>query len=178
MPRKSIVLAAAATVLAATAFSTEPTRWLNVHVMEKGDKTEVRLHVPFSLVLAVVDSVRTADFRDGQVDLKIEGCSVDWPTVLRELRGSPEGDYLTVKSPDADVVVTKKGGVVAVDVTQRGAERAVVKMRLPVELLDAITVDDHSRLDLKGLLSRLDRVTTGDVLSVVSDDADVRVWVE
>jgi hypothetical protein len=177
MSRKSVVFGIASWLVAALALSAEPARWLNVHVTAEGDKTEVQLHVPFPLVLAVVDSIHTAALHDGKIELRTPECSVDWPTVLRELRSSPEGEYMTVKSADADVVLTKKAGMVTVDVDQHGAEHAVVKVRLPVELLDAFSADG-SRLDLKAMLSRLDRMTAGELVTVSSDEANVRIWVD
>jgi hypothetical protein len=178
MSRKSMFLAVATWLVATLALSAEPTRWLNVHVTAESDRTEVQLHLPFPLVLAVVDSIHTAELHDGKIELRTPGGSVDWPTVIRELRSSPEGEYMTVKSPDADVVFTKKAGLVTIDVNQHDDEHAVVKVRLPVELLDAFSVDGGNRLDLKAMLSRLDRMTTGELVTVTSDDANVRIWVD
>jgi hypothetical protein len=178
MHRKAVILAAAITLLASLALAGDGVRWLNVHVTDAKDHTEVKLHLPYALVLTVIDSVKSDRFLAGKVKLDLEGCRVDWPAVLQALKLAPEGDYLTVHENGADISFKKHAGTVAVDIAQAGDDHAVVKMRLPVALLAAVSVDDHNRLDVRALAAQLERIETGELLRVTSDDAKVTVWVE
>ncbi|MEW6338939.1 MAG: hypothetical protein ACOY3Y_14080 [Acidobacteriota bacterium] len=178
MKARSVVLAVAASLVASLALCASGTRWLNVHVQERAEGTEVSLHVPFNLVLAVVEAVRSDELSGGRLRLHVEGCEIDWPRILRELDAAPDGQYVTVKDGEADVSMSKQAGMVRIDVDERGGEHAKVKVRFPESLLAAFRVEDDGRLDIRALLVELESVPVGDLITVASDEADVRVWVE
>jgi hypothetical protein len=175
---KTVVLAVAAFLVASLALCASGTRWLNVHVQERTDGTEVSLHVPFNLVHAVVEAVHTEELSGGRLRLHVEGCEVDWPRILRELDAAPDGQYVTVKDGEADVAMSKQAGMVRVDVDERSGEHARVRIRFPESLLAAFRVEADGRIDIKALLVELEKVPVGDLITVASDEADVRVWVE
>jgi hypothetical protein len=177
MVRSKLVVAAAAGVLAAAAFATEPVRWINVDVVEHGDGTQVKVHLPMSMVLTLVDAIHTKDFSDGKVVVDVGHADLDWVAILQELQKAPEGDYVTVEEPDANVRFFKKDGVVTVDVQEKGEHGEHVLVRLQEPLLEAVRVEGD-RLDVKELLTRLADANVGDLLTVESADTNVRVWVE
>jgi predicted lipoprotein with Yx(FWY)xxD motif len=178
MRSRQIILAAAAMLAAAAALGAEPTRWLNVHVNAIEDRTEVELHLPFQLVATTLESVHGHGLEDGKVALCNTHVDVDWPAILAEVRRAPEGEYVKVRESDGNVVVTKRGGIVLVTVDETGAEATHVEVRLPEQLLDAIVVDEHDRLDLKALVGALERFGAGELVRVTAPDANVRIWVE
>jgi hypothetical protein len=177
MVKSKLVVALAAGLLAVAALAAEPVRWINVDVAEHSDDTTVKVHLPLSLVLTLIDAVHTKDFSDGKVTLHVGHADVDWVAILQELQKAPEGDYVTVEEPDANVHFSKKDGVVTVDVKEKGKDGERVLVRLQEPLLQAVRVDGD-RLDVKELLTRLVDVKVGDLLTVESADANVRVWVE
>ena len=178
MRTKILGLAAVAALAGSWAVAGEAVRWLSVNVTDRNDKTEVKVHVPFSLVLTAVDAVNTEELRDGKVSLHMDHCDVNWVAIVKELQRAPEGEYLTVEQPDAHVVMGKRDGVVTVDVQESGEHGERVKVRLLEPLLSALVVDDQNRLDVRALLAKLQEVQVGDLLRVEGGDADVRVWVE
>lgn len=178
MKTRSMVLAVVAFLVASLALCASETRWLNVHVQERTDGTEVSLHVPFNLVHAVVEAVRTDELSGGRLRLHVEGCEIDWPRILREVDAAPDGQYVTVKDGDADVAMSKQAGMVRVDVEERSGDHAKVKIRFPESLLAAFRVEADGRIDIKALLVELESAPAGDLITVASDEADVRVWVE
>lgn len=176
MTRRSLYLAVA-TVFLATVARCEQGRWLNVEVNERGDDTEVRLHLPMSMVLAVLDAVDTQELRHGKVHICTAHNDVDWQAVLRELRSAPEGEYVAIQGHEANLTARKLGGIMEMKVDEHGASGDRVNLRIPVDLLDALTIHDDSTVDIKTLVARLGD-TTGEILKVESEDADVRIWVE
>ncbi|MBP1619468.1 MAG: hypothetical protein H6Q02_235 [Acidobacteria bacterium] len=178
MRTRSIIPAAAAMLVAATAFAAEPTRWLNVQVNAVEDQTEVELHLPFALVATALESVHGHGLEGGKVSLGHCNVDIDWPAILAEVRRSPDGLAVKVKETDGSVVVTKQGGIVLVTADEVDGELAHVEVRLPEQLLDAFVVDENDRLDLKALVGALERFGTGELVRVTAPDANVRIWVE
>lgn len=177
MMKRSLTFAAALMLAASVAWADEQVRWLNVHVSDHSDATEVKLHLPFSMVLTLIDAVQTDELRNGKVHIDIDEADVDWVAIVEELKRSPEGEFITVEDREAHVVVSKKAGLVSIDVEERGPGGEKVKIRLQEPLLAAFSIDVDNRLDLKALLASLESVG-GELLTVESDDANVRVWVE
>jgi len=177
MNRKALAIAAAAILTAGAAWTAEPVRWFNVHVSDRSDATEVKLHLPFSMVLTLVDAVQTEQLRHGKVSLHIDDVDVDWVAIVEELKVAPEGEFVTVEAPDGRVRFNKRAGLVSIDVEEGGEHGEKVLITLQEPLLAAFSVDVENRLDLRALLAGLEKVN-GELLTVHGDDADVRVWVE
>jgi hypothetical protein len=175
MRRRTMVLAGVM-VLSASMGWCETTRWLNVVVNEPAKDTEVKLHLPLPLVTAVLASVDSEGLRHGRVKVCTDTHDVDWQAVLAAVRTAPEGQYVTVKDPEVDVRVRKVQGRIEVEVDERGEGGDHVRLRLPLELIDALKFEDDS-LDVAGFVSRLG-ASTGELLLLESRDADVRIWVE
>jgi len=176
---KKILSLTAALVLAAGAlFAGEPTHWLNVHVNSTEDHAKVEVRLPMNLVLTVLDAVKTDQIRAGKIRLDLPNAQLDWPKLLKAIQDAPDAQFVTVKSDDADVVVSKKAGTVLIQVQEKTDDQAHVEVQVPANLLNALTVDDENRLDLKALIASLQATSIGDIVRVTAPDADVRVWVD
>lgn len=178
MLRKSFLIVALAILTFSFAFSEEKVRWINVHVSEPGEETDVKIHLPFSLVSAAVQSVKTEDFDQGKVKLHLEDTEVDIVSLLREIKKAPDGEYVKVKDKDADVVITKKLGTIYIDVAEKSGENAKVKVKVPASILDAVRIDEDNQLDVAAMLSALEEVVEGDLVTVDADGTSVRIWIE
>ena len=176
--KRTLVLVITGLLLAASAMAEEPMRWLNVNVQEHGDQTTVKVRVPINLVRTVMSAVKTDDFDAGVVRLDMDDAQVDWPKLLEAIKTAPDGDFVTVEAPDAHVEISKKAGTIHIRVTEKEDEKAHVNVTLPADLIAALTVDEQNRLDLRPILDRLAELPTGDLVTVQSSDADVRVWIE
>ena len=176
--KRRVALVITGLLLAATAMAGEPMRWLNVNVQEHGDKTTVKVRVPISLVRSVMSAVKTKDFDAGVVTLDAEDAEVDWAKLLEAIKSAPDGDFVTVEAPDAHVAISKKGGTIHIHVTQKDDEKAHVNVTVPADLIAALSVDEQNRLDLRPILDRLAELPTGNLVTVESSEADVRVWIE
>ena len=170
-------LAAAALLIAGTVAAETSGRWVNVTVNEPASGTKVEVHLPLELVLTVLDGVDVEHFRAGKVELDTD-VDVDWPKLLAAVKDAPDGQYVTVEDPEADVQVSKRGGTVLVHVTGKGAEAENIDVKVPAELLAALSVDDQNRIDVKALVASLAALPNGDLVTMTSTEANVRVWIE
>jgi hypothetical protein len=180
MKRMTTALIAMALLVAAPLAADDSTRWLNVHVTEHEDGANIEVHLPLSLVLSVIRSVNVENFNAGKVDIELdEDVDIDWPEVFRAIKDAPDGDFVKVDAEDATVVVTKAGGTITVDVDAvDDDEQAKVNVTLPASFIDAIQVDEDNRIDVAAILESFSDFPDGDLVTVTSPDADVRVWVE
>ncbi len=177
--RSKVLLAAGTSILAAgMLLAATPQRWFNVDVTEHDEGTEVHLHLPVALVQTVLGAVDTGSIRHGDLHVDCGDVHVDWPAVMKELRAAPEGQYVTVKGRDGNVVMSKAGGLVRIDVRERHGDEEQVEVTLPATLLDAFGIDDEGRIDLKALAAGLGSPGPGDLVRVKSKDASVRIWME
>lgn len=177
MARKYFFIFILIAALAGSAGATEG-RWLNVHVTEAEDNTTVKVHLPLSLVLTVIEGINVEGFEAGKVELHIDDMEIDWPTMLASLKDAPVGEYVTVQSDEADVVVKKQDDMILIDVDEKSDDHAKVTVRVPLDLIDAVTLDEENRIDIAALLRGFDSLPNGDLVTVESADANVRVWVE
>jgi len=178
MNRKITAIAAAAILFAGFAVAAEGTRWINVNVSEHTEGTNVEVHLPLNLVLSVLKSVDVDNFHRGHIDLDVDDVDVDWAEVFAAVKDAPDGQFVTVDSHDATVSVSKQGGTLFIDVNELDGDNAKVKVTVPVEFMDALSINDSSEIDVAALLESFDQLPNGDLVTVESDDANVRVWIE
>jgi hypothetical protein len=179
MNRKTTAIAAVFIMVAGFALASEETRWVNVHVTEHHEGTNVEVHLPLNLVLSVLKSVDVENFHRGHVDLDIDHhADIDWSEVLAAVKDAPDGQFVTVDSPDAKVNVRKESGTLYIDVDEIDGDNAKVKVSVPMELMDALYISEDSQIDVAAMLESFERLPLGDLVTVESDDANVRVWIE
>ncbi len=182
MFRKLTTLAATAILLAAgvtlAADTEEPTRWLNVKVNATEDHADVSVRVPMSLVMTVLDAVKTDEFQGGKIRIDTHNAEIDWPKLLEAVKNAPDGKFVTITSDDADVQVEKLGGMLRIDIQEKTGDKEKIKVMVPAALLNAISIDDQDRLDIKNLLAHLDSSMEGDLVRVEAPDASVRIWID
>lgn len=177
---KSRITAIAAIIILATGFAvaSEETRWVNVKVTEHSEGTNVEVHLPLNLVLSVLKSVDVENFHRGHVDLDIHDADVDWAELFAAVKEAPDGQFVTVDSRDGQVSVSKQGGTLLIDVNEIDGDNAKVKVKVPVEFMDALSVNEDDQIDIAAMLESFDRFPDGDIVTVESSDANVRVWIE
>ncbi|NOZ95920.1 MAG: hypothetical protein GXP47_14445 [Acidobacteria bacterium] len=173
----------AATILLATSVclaggTEQPTRWLNVKVNATEKHANVSIRVPMTLVTTFLDAIKTDELQGGKIRIDTEDVEINWPKILQAIKDAPDGQFVTVESDEADVKVEKLAGMLRIHVQEKAGDREQVKVMVPAALLDAVSIDDQDRLDIKKLLANLDSSITGDLVRVEAPDASVRVWID
>jgi hypothetical protein len=154
-------------------------RWIHVRVDEDGeDGARVDIQVPLTMVSSLLPTLKKKiEIHEGRIDLG------DGEMTLDEMRGywaavksAKDGNYVTVRDGSDTVRISKRGGVVHVDVSgNRGSER--VKLRLPAALVDAVLGADDT-LDVGELVRALGSVPNGEIIAVDDDESRVRIWID
>jgi hypothetical protein len=150
-----------------------------VRVDEDGeDGARVDIQVPLTMVSSLLPTLKKKiEIHEGRIDLG------DGEMTLDEMRGywaavksAKDGNYVTVRDGSDTVRISKRGGVVHVDVSgNRGSER--VKLRLPAALVDAVLGADDT-LDVGELVRALGSVPNGEIIAVDDDESRVRIWID
>ena len=65
-----------------------------------------------------------------------------------------------------------------VDVTDNSDNEAVVKITLPVTVVDALFDSDGETLNLRAAVVELKNSPRGDLINVDSRDSKVRIWID
>jgi hypothetical protein len=150
-------------------------RWLHVRVIEGAD-TGVRLDVPLSVAEAMLPTIQ-ADALDGD-HLRWDGEDLDGTelrAILEALADAPDGDFVTVRRPGESVRVGKEGRFLLVHADD-SSER--VRVRVPIAAIEAMLAGDGSELDLAAGLQALAEFDGEDLVTIESDDAHVRIWID
>ncbi|MDX1388198.1 MAG: hypothetical protein R3344_03360, partial [Acidobacteriota bacterium] len=106
-----------------------------------------------------------------------EAEGIDIRAIWEGLRGSPDGDFVTVRGAGENVRVAKSEGYLLVDVDE---EDEKVRVRLPVEVVDALFTgtDDDDQLNLIGAIEALSRHAGEEIVTVESGSETVRIWID
>jgi hypothetical protein len=173
------MVAIAALLFAPATQAADDTRWVNVHVTENSSNTNVEVHLPLDLVLTVLRNVDVENFHGGHVDFELdEDMDINFPEILQAVKDAPDGKFVTVTSDEADVNVHKQGGTLYVEVNQKEDEMAKVKVTVPMEMMGALSFGEENTLDVAALLESFDKLPDGNLVTVTSEEANVRVWIE
>lgn len=178
MLRKSLLILAAIALVATSGIADDNTRWINVHVTEADSNTNVEVHLPLNLVITVLESVNVEGFEGGKIDLEMHDAEIDWPAIFQAITDAPDGEFVTVRSDEADVDVTKRSGMVYINVNEKENDNVEAVVTVPVSLVNALNFDGDNRIDVRALLASLEELPNGELVKVTSDEATVRVWVE
>ena len=177
MKKRLITLAMLACLATGTAWAGAEGHWLHVRVQEDGkDGDRVHVNIPLSLVLAILPAIETDEFRGGRIDLgrgQIE--DVDLHQVLRAFRDAPDADFVTIGGRDETVRVAKERNYLIVNVDD---DHDRVRVRLPLDVVDALLSGADDELDLIAALDALADHGGGDLVTVESDDESIRVWID
>jgi len=170
----SLVVAASAGLVGAS-----DDLWNHDYIEDGGEEGEtVRVNLPFSLVQTVLPLIRNEHLEGGRVRLpeSMDLDGIDLREALRAVREVPDGEFVTVKGPDENVVVAKRDGLLLVNVDD-GDEK--VRVRLPMAVLDALFTGDSGELDLVAALRMLGETHPGEEIVTVDDGATkVRIWID
>ena len=95
----------------------------------------------------------------------------------QEVQNTPDVTFATVDEGDEKVRVWKEGGYLLVTV-EEGAGGENVEVRVPSRVVDALLSGDGNELNLIAAMEALVDAGEGQLVTVTSDDENVRVWVD
>ena len=152
--------------------------WLHIRVEERGRGGEnISVNIPLALVEALIPAIETEEFNRGRIhigDADLDG--IDLHEILLAVRDAPDADYVKIQGDGEEVRVSKERGFLIVNVDEDRGDR--VRVRLPLDVVDALVGEGSEELDLVAALDVLARHHKGDLVSVESDDESIRIWID
>jgi len=170
-----------ATILACVAAlpargATSKDRWVHIRVDDSGESSgRVDIQVPIGMVSALLPAMKTKHAHR----IVIDGRHVDMDELRgywRAVRAAKDGEYVTVRDDDADVRITKRGGLVLLSVDDRDGG-GKVRMKIPVPVVDAV-LSHEDTIDLGAIGAALAKAPSGEILTVDDEDSHVRIWID
>jgi hypothetical protein len=181
-----------------TASSGKPEQWIHVRVESKEDHSEtVRVNVPVEMATKVLPAINKNNLHDGKVRIdSMHTNDVDLRMILDAVRGSRDGEYVTVQSNDNDVRVAKSAGYLYIHVTDKsdgkkatakdgktGAKgssgnESKVEIKVPMKVVDALLSAGKDELDIVAALKALSLHGDTELVTVKDKENTVRVWVD
>jgi hypothetical protein len=178
----SMLLVSAVALCAATALAGDLVQWVHVRVEEPGATENVKVNVPLSLVEAMIPLIEDENLRAGKIKLHGREITAEQLRAIHEaLEKAPDGEYVTIDRPDELVRVAKSGGYLLVNVDKQATETEKaehVEARIPMPVVEALLSTETEELDLLAAVHALAKYGDSQLVSIVSDDAKVRVWVD
>lgn len=154
--------------------------WIHIKVDgQKGKDERVSINMPLSMVRNLSGMVSDDDGHHGRMrihdhDYKVSELRRAW----REIEHGPDANFITVKDPDSDVKIAKRGDYLEMRAVDRNGKREEVQARVPLSVVSALLSGDGDEVNLDAALNELARHGQGELLTVHSDDETVRIWID
>jgi len=166
-------------------------RWLHVAVNCKNEDGErVRVNVPISLARVVLGSIQKGKLNHGVIHIdNAHVDDIDIRAILKAVKTSQDGEYVTVEGRDANVQVRKQGGMLLIHVVDKSgkhihidktkpASQENVDVRVPLEVADALFSGAADELNVSAALDVLARHDQLELVSVQDSENTVRIWMD
>jgi hypothetical protein len=154
--------------------------WIHVKVNGHKDKSEqVSVNMPLSMVRNLSGMVSDSGTGRGRMRIHDHDYNVsDLRRAWREIERGPDANFITVKDPDSDVKIAKRGDYLEMHAVDRKGKREEVEARVPLPVVSALFSGDGDEVNLDAALDELARHGQGELLTVHSDDETVRIWID
>ncbi len=169
-----------AVLLAGTVvWAASPERYLHVRVTNPTTHELVRVNIPLSLAEKIIPAINNGDLRNGKVRIgELSADNVNLRAILEALKTAPEGEFVTLQESGSDVHVAKEHGQMVVHVVDKGSKEKV-DVTIPWDVAQALISDTaENQLNVEAGIKALENAGDVTLVSVVSHDENVRVWID
>lgn len=155
------------------------TAWMHVRVEEAAKSSKVSVNLPMPVVEAALKAAPETIASNGRIRIGTDEHSLslaDMRKIWQELKNTGDAELVNVEGKDEIVKVARRGDLVQVRVS-KPSDKEEVHVDVPVSLVDAALMGEGGSLDMKGLLSELQK-RRGDIVRVKDDHSTVRIWID
>lgn len=158
--------------------------WLHLKVDGGRHDEQAEINVPLSMVEAFAPMLQGKVRGGSRIRLRDRDYDVaELRRIWRQLEDGPDATYVTVNEPDSKVKIAKRGGYLVMTAVDRDTRRdghdgESVEARIPVSVMGALLSGSGDGLDVGAALRELVRYGEGELMTVVSDEETVRIWVD
>jgi hypothetical protein len=159
--------------------------WIHVKVNGQRDKSQrdkseqVSINMPLSMVRNLSGMVSDEAHGRGRMRIHDHDYSVsELRRAWREIERGPDANFITVKDPDSDVKIAKRGDYLEMRAVDRQGKREEVEARIPLPVASALFSGEGDEINLDAALDELTRHGQGELLTVHGEDETVRIWID
>jgi len=141
---------------------------------------QAEINLPLSMVESFAPMLQGKVRGGSRIRLRDRDYDVDeLRRIWRQLEDGPDATYVTVNDPDSKVKIAKRGGYLVMTALERdGRDGENVEARIPVSVVGALLSGSGDGLDVGAALRELVRYGEGELMTVVSDEETVRIWID
>jgi hypothetical protein len=151
--------------------------WFHVRV-DEADGAKVTVNLPVSMIEKAIQMIPEEHLNHHGMHFSDHDLT---PAQIRELwtelRDSPDMTFVKVEEEGEDVKVWKESGYLYVSVIEED-DNEKVDVRVPFAVVDALLSGDEDELNIEAAIHALAQEGEGELVTVTSDDDNVRVWVD
>ncbi len=154
--------------------------WIHVKVNGHKSKEErVSINMPLSMVRNLSGMVSDDDRHHGRVRIHDHDYNVsELRRAWQEIEHGPDANFITVKDPDSDVKIAKRGDYLEMRAVDHNGKREEVQARVPLPVVSALLSGEGDEINLDAAFQELARHGQGELLTVHSEDETVRIWID
>lgn len=154
--------------------------WIHIEVLEDGEEgASVKINLPLSMARIALEMAPEEVFSEGRIQIDDRDFTVDDLRKLwKELRETGDAEFVTVKDGHESVRVFRKGDRIFVQTDTDEGEDEMVRIEVPVALVDALLSGRGDELDFEAAIAALEDMDTGDIVLVRDGDDTVRIWID
>lgn len=152
--------------------------WIHVEVLEEGaEGAKVNVNLPLSMARIALEMAPEEVFDDGRIEINDRDITIeDLRNAWKELREAGDAEFVTIAEDDETVKIYRRGDTIFVDVD--GEDDEIVRIEVPVDVVDALLGGRGNELDLDAALAALERMSGSTVVRVQDGNESVRVWID
>ena len=151
--------------------------WFHVRV-DEADGAKVTVNLPVSMIEKAIQMIPEEHLSDhGMLFSDHEMTPAQLRELWMELRDSPDMTFVKVEEEGEDVKVWKESVLLYVSVIEE-KDNEKVDVRVPFAVVDALLSGNEDELDIEAAINALVQEGEGELVTVTSDDDNVRVWVD
>ena len=156
--------------------------WLHVKMDGGRHDEQAEINLPLSMVESFAPMLQGKVRGGSRIRLRDRDYDVaELRRIWRQLEDGPDATYVTVNEPDSKVKIAKRGGYLVMTATRprpRRREGDNVEARIPISVVGALLSSSGDELDVGAALRELARYGEGELMTVVSDEETVRIWID
>lgn len=151
--------------------------WIHVEVLEDGEEgAKIKVNLPLSMAKIALEMAPEDVFEHGRIeidnhDIDLEDIREAWA----QLKDAGDAEFVTISEDDETVKVFREGNRILVHVDGRRGE--MVRVEVPVEVVDALLAGQGDEFDFEAALAALEKMD-GEIVRVQDGDDLIRVWIE
>lgn len=151
--------------------------WFHVRVHED-EGAKVTVNLPVSMIEKAISMIPEDHLDHHGVHFDEHDITpAEIRELWQELRDSPDMTFVKVEEEGEDVKVWKESGYLYVTVVEE-EDNEKVDVRVPFAVVDALLSGNEDELDIQAAINALVQEGEGELVTVTSDDENVRIWVD